>query len=819
MSCGADAVVRLPSRRARHGYSGLDNLGCTCYLNSTLQLLVTSQAFRVAAYALDANEAPLAQEMQLLVARLFQRDASSVSPRAFCQAFKNWDGEPIDVRLQQDASEFISSLFQQLERLAVVDLDEAQDGAVAGKKKEKKTAGSYIDDAFGGTFEQELVALHDSALKSRREEKFFLLQVQVKDRLRLEDALRAFVAPEVVEYSWRPKERSSRTSKAVRILAPPKHLLVHLKRFEFDLATMTQKKINTRFEFPLVLDLSPYGAHDDSARGGAAAGPRRFAGVKKKRPDWTYDLGGVVVHAGTMQSGHYYSFVREAQGGWFEYNDAHVAPFDARELDDECFGGPEPATNGRVGRERTRSAFLLVYHRRDVVASQQGGISTPQQGGISTDIRSYPKPPASAAKIVAGENEALRRARASFDDGNVHFLCRLVEKGVQRALPIDCVDFGRRHAALRLGAALCVRTLARRCGDDAAQLFSKTCALISADEEPQLLQYLKVARLSDVLRRAAAHSDGAARGAVVALYAGALGGAWKSGGLRSVSETVEELVKMAATAQPDGRALCKTASRAAADVLTEFVRQHPTSRSAVATLTVSESGQDSASALAILFSAACAEATRASADEMPDLDDDGPPGLDDDEEDHCSWRAAAKAAKRPCDDGAVEAQALASLLADAPAIAVAFAARAELLAELLEGHVDHVLGSNMRDAGRLGAIAVGCCALLGKGRYSKRGSDEDRRRAAAARRILHRVVQSDKSRADHVLAAIGAQIMKCGDAAEMDRFEAVSALTCNTGETRLGTVLHHDTSLAQVVICRPLQRAALAGRTETCGAD
>ena len=40
--------------------------------------------------------------------------------------------------------------------------------------------------------------------------------------------------------------------------ADPRHLLVHLKRFEMDYATMVARKINSRFEFPDVLDLGPY---------------------------------------------------------------------------------------------------------------------------------------------------------------------------------------------------------------------------------------------------------------------------------------------------------------------------------------------------------------------------------------------------------------------------------------------------------------------------------------------------------------------------------------------------------------------------------
>jgi ubiquitin C-terminal hydrolase len=35
--------------------------------------------------------------------------------------------------------------------------------------------------------------------------------------------------------------------KQVSIKAPPKHLIIHLKRFEFDFETMQQAKVNDKY--------------------------------------------------------------------------------------------------------------------------------------------------------------------------------------------------------------------------------------------------------------------------------------------------------------------------------------------------------------------------------------------------------------------------------------------------------------------------------------------------------------------------------------------------------------------------------------------
>lgn len=175
-------------------------------------------------------------------------------------------------------------------------------------------------------------------------------------------------------------------------------LIMHLKRFEFNYETFQRDKVNDRFEFPLVLDMYPYSKardcvwcwyeslivwglaqegvawadaqksaaaavtakapesseRDSSAAGAVGAEPS----VSSERPYnvhpreyYEYELVGAVVHTGTADSGHYYSFIKEraqisrrtdAHGGgasWFEFNDSDVTHFDERNIPAECFGG------------------------------------------------------------------------------------------------------------------------------------------------------------------------------------------------------------------------------------------------------------------------------------------------------------------------------------------------------------------------------------------------------------------------------------------------------------------------------------------------
>jgi len=107
---------------------------------------------------------------------------------------------------------------------------------------------------------------------------------------------------------------------------------------------------------------------------------------------YQYKLRGTVIHMGTAESGHYYSFIKDGANNWFEFNDSIVRPFDLKDLAQEAFGGEEKLNIENIGnakevKERNRNAYLLFYERDAYFDENANRVSTMLIGNQDREAR------------------------------------------------------------------------------------------------------------------------------------------------------------------------------------------------------------------------------------------------------------------------------------------------------------------------------------------------------------------------------------------------------------------------------------------------
>ena len=94
---------------------------------------------------------------------------------------------------------------------------------------------------------------------NERDEDYYSLQLQVKDKKSIDDSLKSFVAGErISDYKCTACNQTVEIEKKSAIKSLPNYLLINLNRIVFDYDLMRHVKIDDRFEFPNQLNLQDY---------------------------------------------------------------------------------------------------------------------------------------------------------------------------------------------------------------------------------------------------------------------------------------------------------------------------------------------------------------------------------------------------------------------------------------------------------------------------------------------------------------------------------------------------------------------------------
>ncbi|CAG9464341.1 unnamed protein product [Pedinophyceae sp. YPF-701] len=339
------------------GFVGLKNQGATCYMNSLLQVLFHIPWFRKTCYQLPVGEdeqpdSSLPAAMQQLFFRL-QYGSKPVSTKLLTKSF-GWDS--FDAFQQHDVQELARVLMDRLE------------AKMKGTAVEKD-----LDRMFQGHTVSFVRCLHVD-FRSERKESYQDLQLDVKGCKDLYDSFDKYCEVDRLDDKYDAEGHGMQEAeRGVLFDSFPPVLFLHLKRFDWDLDTFQQVKINDHHDFPAELDLQRY-LH-----------PKASGHTVQN----TYRLFAVMVHMGGMYGGHYYTYINPDGTQWLKFDDERVEKVDEATVK-EAAGVADPAQ--RTGSMRlmrsTGSAYMLVYTRdadRDQVFCEADRKNLPEHMATQLD--------------------------------------------------------------------------------------------------------------------------------------------------------------------------------------------------------------------------------------------------------------------------------------------------------------------------------------------------------------------------------------------------------------------------------------------------
>ncbi|KAL9953976.1 hypothetical protein ACROYT_G041461 [Oculina patagonica] len=343
--------------RSPCGLVGMINLGATCYMASCMQQLYMMPQARAAILnsrlASDVKHEVLLREMQRMFCFLMASERKAYNPKTFCRTY-TMDKQPLNTGEQKDMTEFFTDLIGKIEEMS-------------------PALKVLVRDLFCGEISNNVVSLDCSHVSKTREE-FYSVRCTVADMKSLYESLDEVTIKDTLDgdnmYTCSQCGKKVRAEKRACFQVLPRILCFNTMRYAFNMVTMMKEKVNTHFSFPLQLNMAPY--TEDFLMG-----DKQDQDPQLDLSYW-YQLIGVVVHTGTAEGGHYYSFIldRSSPQGrdqWFLFNDAEVKPFDPAQIASECFGGEMTTkTYDAVTEkfmdfsfEKTHSAYMLFYERCD----------------------------------------------------------------------------------------------------------------------------------------------------------------------------------------------------------------------------------------------------------------------------------------------------------------------------------------------------------------------------------------------------------------------------------------------------------------------
>ena len=332
-------------------------------MNSIIQQMYFVPTFRYAIMSSDDNKPPkpsnfrevdddnLLHQLQIMYTYLTLSEKSDFAPRDFCYSYKDINGNPTNVRSQQDSQEFYNNFCDKIENAL------------------KETKFKYIvSDVFMGQTCSS-VECNNCKNVSNRFEDYYNLTLEVKNINDLTDSLNKMSVPEIIDdFKCSNCNQKVRIEKKIFLNKLPNVLVVHLKRFYLNYEIFKTMKINSKFVFPKNLNLKQYCIVENQKKSDETNNDI----YPHDEEYYEYELKGINVHTGSADGGHYFSFIDVNRDGknnfinnykkenWLIFNDSKVLEFDTETIPTECYGGNYEGSM----YENCQNAYLLIYERK-----------------------------------------------------------------------------------------------------------------------------------------------------------------------------------------------------------------------------------------------------------------------------------------------------------------------------------------------------------------------------------------------------------------------------------------------------------------------
>jgi len=317
------------------GFTGLENLGNTCFLNSCIQAL--NHAYELHSF-LDSKTYERHLKTQTPDSSIFMEwndlrnvmwsGNGVVTPGRFVgnvhDLARKKKRELFTGFAQNDMPEFllffVECLHNSIARGVNMRITGKAENSVDSMavqcyemlKQSYAKDYSEIMEMFYGIYVSEIISISDNTNHARKPESYFILNLPIssatKPAATLEECFQLFTTPEILEgeNAWFNEKtmQKENVKKQLTFWNFPKILILTFNRFSPD----GRFKLNSTIDFPLTdLDLSSY--------------------VRGYKPSqYVYDLFAVCNHMGGVAGGHYTAYVKNYDNNWFHYNDSHVEP-------------------------------------------------------------------------------------------------------------------------------------------------------------------------------------------------------------------------------------------------------------------------------------------------------------------------------------------------------------------------------------------------------------------------------------------------------------------------------------------------------------